>query len=111
MSKKLTKKGILTTLEANAKKLAILLYDSNIPEDVKDSWIAMLPEMSLEQIDKLLEALEENFLDEQTKDINIIYLEEMNQMFDEFEKERKKVDNKFLRKVKNFKKKLKTYGK
>ena len=110
-TKKETKKEIIAILEANAKKLAVLLYDSNLPEEIKDSWVAMLPEMSLEQIDRLLKALEDNFLDEQTKDINIAYLEEMSKMFDEFKKEQKKVDNKFLRKVRNFKNKFIAYEK
>jgi len=40
------------------KRLAYLLAAADLPQEVKDSWAVLIPEMSLEQIDKLMVVLE-----------------------------------------------------
>lgn len=40
------------------KRLALLLASANLPDEVKEAWAALIPEMSLEQIDRLTKALE-----------------------------------------------------
>ena len=42
------------------KRLALLLAASDMPEDVKESWVVLIPEMSLDQMDRFAKALEEN---------------------------------------------------
>ncbi len=39
------------------ERLALLLASSDMPDDVKEAWAAMIPEMTLEQIDKLASLL------------------------------------------------------
>lgn len=34
---------LLKDLEVPAKKLVALLYDANMPEDIKEAWLALLP--------------------------------------------------------------------
>lgn len=45
---------------ALGKKLVLLLRSSDLPEEVQISIIQLLPEMTLEQIDELVNALTEN---------------------------------------------------
>ncbi|MFH1089000.1 MAG: hypothetical protein V1716_01085 [Candidatus Uhrbacteria bacterium] len=40
------------------KRLAYLLAAADLPQDVKESWATLVPEMTLEQIDKLMVVLE-----------------------------------------------------
>ncbi len=67
MPKKLTKKSENLNevdLEASfkdlGKRLALLLESANLPDEVKDAWAALLPQMSLEQIGELAVLLEGN---------------------------------------------------
>lgn len=40
------------------KRLALLLASANLPDEVKNAWVTLIPDMSLEQIDRLAKALE-----------------------------------------------------
>lgn len=71
------KQQILQNLELPIKKLAALLYDSNMSEDVKEAWLALLPKMTLEQIDRLLAILEAKYLDEKTRHIDAEFKEKI----------------------------------
>jgi hypothetical protein len=57
-------------LEIKAKKLAYLLYHSTLPEDVRHAWFSLIPQMTMEQVDRLLNILEAKYLDEATIDID-----------------------------------------
>ncbi|MBI5794300.1 hypothetical protein HZA87_04460 [Candidatus Uhrbacteria bacterium] len=54
-------------IEQEAKKLgerfALLLAAADMPEDVKAGFIAMMPEMTPEQLDRLMKVLEANVHD------------------------------------------------
>lgn len=39
------------------KRLALLLASANIPDDVKNAWITLIPEMTLEQLDRFANIL------------------------------------------------------
>ena len=81
---------ILETLRANARKLVVLIEHSTMPDDVKDAWIALLPEMSVKQLDKFLSVLETKYLDEQTRGIDAEYKEKISALVDRFEQEKAK---------------------
>jgi citrate synthase len=51
--------------EANAigERLAMLLVAADMPDDVKDGFAAMIPEMTPEQLDRLMKILEANVHD------------------------------------------------
>ncbi len=44
-------------LENIGKDMAILLHNSNLPDDVKQAWSVVIPHMSAEQIDRLSKLL------------------------------------------------------
>ena len=77
---------LLKVAQLNAQKLALLLYISTIPDEVKESIIALLPEMTIEQINEFLNILESRYLDDQTKDIDEEYQEKLKELVLDFEK-------------------------
>ncbi|MCH7883447.1 hypothetical protein IIA95_03465 [Patescibacteria group bacterium] len=93
-------KELAQNLELNAKKLAILLYNSTMPSDIKDAWIALLPKMSTEQIDQLFNILEAKYLDGGTKDIDEKYRKELEKVVKDFEKERDEDHEKLIKQIK-----------
>ena len=50
------------------RKLGFLLAVSTLPEEVKDELVVLIPDMTEEQQDRLLDAFEAKYLDEQTAD-------------------------------------------
>lgn len=83
-----------------ARKLATLIYHSTMPDDVKDAWISVLPEMSFGQIDKLLSILEAKYLDEKTKHIDAEYKEKIEKLVSELDQEKLQEDEKFIEALK-----------
>lgn len=57
-------------LKGVGEKLAILLMASDFPAEIKESWGALIPEMSLEQIDRLMKVLEQHISQKATEDVS-----------------------------------------
>ena len=92
---------ILESLKMQARKIAVLLQNSNMPEDIKKSWVVMLPHMSLEQIERLLNILESKFIDQETKGIDEEFKEKLKVMIEEFKKKGVERDKKLLEQIKS----------
>lgn len=58
----MTGEDIKNILRAKGQKLGLLLAGSNLPDDVKEAIATVLPELSLAQIDALLQTLETQYL-------------------------------------------------
>lgn len=96
MSEKEIDEELATKIELNARKLASFIYHSTMPDEVKDAWISVLPEMSFGQIDKLLSILEAKYLDEKTKHIDAEYKEKIEKLVSELDQEKLQEDEKFI---------------
>jgi len=94
------KNEIVNNLTIQAKKLAIILDNANISQDVKDALAAILPQMTLEQIDRLLNIMEAKYLDEQTGEIDEKYKKELERLVEEFKKAQFTNKNKLLDQIK-----------
>ena len=90
----------------NAQKFALLLYSSALPEEIKESIIALVPEMTVAQINSLLNILESRYLDEQTKDIDSDYEEKLKVIFEQFEKTEESLDSELAQKIADLNKSL-----
>ncbi|MDO8524816.1 MAG: hypothetical protein Q7R99_04295 [bacterium] len=95
---------ITISLVAQAQKLGLLLANSTMPEDIKESWLAILPEMSIEQIQQLLDILEAKYLDSQTKDIDEKFKKKIEKELDKFQKKDAKIEKEVEKKAKELKK-------
>jgi hypothetical protein len=80
------------------QRLALLLASANLPDEVKDAWAALIPEMSLEQIDRLAKALE-GYLsaDEQTELFALA--EKAKQAQTVFEQQKKQAEEQALKEL------------
>lgn len=84
--------------QANGERLALLLSTANLPEDVKAGFAAMIPEMTLEQLDRLMNILENNIQDTTAaEEQNLIAAIKNTQ--DEYEQKRKAVEENTLKEI------------
>ena len=51
---------IQKTVEAMGRRLALLLASSDLPQEVKEGWVNLVPEMNPEQIDRFMVLLEQH---------------------------------------------------
>lgn len=77
-------KILIENIRLQAVKLAALFRDSNMPDDIKEAWVAVLPKMTPGQIDRLTNVLEAKYLDEQTGFIDEEFGEELKRLVDGF---------------------------
>ncbi|MEK7097351.1 MAG: hypothetical protein AAB906_00715 [Patescibacteria group bacterium] len=81
-----TEEILAENIRLQVAKLAALLRDSNMPEDVKNAWVAILPKMTPAQIDRFVNILEAKYLDEQTRAVDDEFGKEIKSLIDGFEK-------------------------
>ena len=99
---------ISISLIAQAQKLGLLLANSTMPQDIKESWLAILPKMSLEQIQMFLNILEAKYLDSQTKDIDKKFKKKLLKKLAVSQKKDRKIEKQIQKKAAELKKILKT---
>ena len=73
--------------QTHGKKLGFLLAAAEIPDEIKQSWLALLPEMSLQQIDELVEILETNYLHSATKEVDEELKKKLKTIQEQYEQE------------------------
>jgi hypothetical protein len=94
-------------LQSLGNKLGFLISSSTIPEDAKLELIALLPKMSLEQLDRLLNIFEAKFLNDQTQEIDKVFQEKIKKISQEHKDQEEKLKQKFHQKITGFEEKLK----
>ena len=57
-------------LKALGERLALLLAAAPFPEDVKEAWATLIPEMSLQQIDRLVNIIEREVAGELAEELS-----------------------------------------
>jgi hypothetical protein len=92
----------LLNVKLQAEKLGNLLYDSNMPEDVKDAWAALVPEMEPELAGKFLEMLEAKFSDQETGAIDEELRVKMAVMRERYEQLDRSLDERMEKKLDKF---------
>ena len=71
--------------KAKGQRLAFLLSAANIDDEQKEAWLTLLPEMSLEQLEKLVDVLEAQYLNQQTKDIDKEFAKDLTNIKNEYD--------------------------
>lgn len=104
--KDLTSEEFKDSFEFLGRKLGFFISALNAPEEVKNSWLSIVPKMSLEQIERLVNVFEEKYLQQETQYID----DEFKKVFEEIEKENdkkiEKIDNEAIKKINNLAKKI-----
>lgn len=86
--------------EAKGIKLGFLISELKIDEETRQAFLDILPTLSLEQIDKLIDVLENKYLDLATKSEDNKFIEKLKQIQDEFTQNIEKNDLETLNKLK-----------
>lgn len=82
----LSKQELEELAKAKGQRLAFLLAAANIDDEQKEAWIALLPGMSLTQLEKLVDILEANYINQQTKNIDEDFKRDLTNMQAEYDK-------------------------
>ena len=88
------------------KKLAFLIYSLKCQERIKKAWLDLLPEFSLDQIRRLIDLFENEYLNEQTENIDKFFEDELKNLQNIYQKEQEKIDKEAIKKVKDLIKKI-----
>ncbi len=91
-------------LELFGRKLAVLLHDSNLPDEVKEAIIDLLPDLSLEQIDRLFLILETAYENQETKGIDQKYRKIIKYIAKEFSHDEEVLSAKFKKELEKLEK-------
>jgi len=86
-------------IELHANKLFLLIQNSTMPDETKESFIEMLPFFSLEQLERLTGILEAKYLDEKTQNINQQFKEEIENTIAQFKTADSKDGEAFLNQI------------
>lgn len=106
-NKELSQEQIITlSLVAQGRKLGALLASSKMPQDIKDAWVAILPEMTLPQIEIFSNILEAGYIDSQTKDIDKKFKSKIEKQLNEFQKKENGLEKKIQKEATKLKKML-----
>ncbi|MFH1192696.1 MAG: hypothetical protein V1656_00010 [Candidatus Jorgensenbacteria bacterium] len=74
---KITEEEAQKTAEAHGRRLGFLIATLNVSDETKQALLALLPAMTLEQIDRLSELLVKAFVNEQTKEFDEDFAREL----------------------------------
>lgn len=91
-NQKINKDDLKKEAKARGERLVFLLKSLKIPEEQKQAWMTLLPEMSFEEINQLIEALEEQYVQQQTKNLDEEYKADLEAIKQKTDEKKKQID-------------------
>jgi hypothetical protein len=88
------------------ERLAFLLASLNIDEQQKQAWLTLLPEMSLDQLDRLLNILEAKYLDQNSQGADQEFKKDLEKIQTTHDKKTQDLKQSTLDKIKGLSDKL-----
>lgn len=95
------KEEALENVKLQTKKLVYLIYGSTMSMDIKMSFIALIPKMTPEQLDRTIGIFEVKYLDEQTRHIDKKYQEKLQESVNKYEQEDNIANLEVIRSIKD----------
>lgn len=92
--------GLKSDIELQANKLFLLIQNSEMSAETKESFLDLLPVFSLEQIEKLINILEAKYLDEQTSEIDLQFQNDLKSVIDDYKANDQKEKEIFVKQIK-----------
>mgnify|MGYP006449325389 FL=1 len=105
-NKQLNAEDLKEVAKAQGEKLAFFITSLNVPEEQKQGWLALLPSMSPEQLDRFMNVLEAQYLDQQTKDVDDKFKKDLEKVQTDFAKKEKDLDDQTIKKIQDLSAKL-----
>lgn len=85
-----TEEQVAEALQFKAKKLAVLLMASSLPDELKIAWLNLFEDMTAKQMDELLQLLEDDYLQNATQSIDDHFAREWEKRIAQYEDEEDK---------------------
>ncbi|MFW0862583.1 MAG: hypothetical protein ACKKL6_03270 [Candidatus Komeilibacteria bacterium] len=82
--------------KSQGAKLGFFISALNVEDKYKEAILAILPKMSLEQIDRLIAIFEAQYTQQETTGIDESFKKELQNIKDKYDKDIEKVDNKVI---------------
>lgn len=73
-------KVINKQMKFEGRKLGYLLNKANLSPEIKDELVELVDEMSPEQVRKLIDVLENQYLDYETRDIDKLFINKLKEL-------------------------------
>lgn len=89
-----------------AQKFSLLLATSSLPEERQQEILAKLPELNLEQLIDLVEALEADYTNSQTTELDTDLENTLSRVVDNFSATEKALDDDLIKKLSTLEKEL-----
>lgn len=102
----ITNEDIEIVVEALGKKLGLLISASTMTDEMKQALLDILPAMTPEQIDNLINILEAKYLDEQTGGLNDKLAKDLDKIMNDSNTALDKIDGELLVKLKRLNKSI-----
>lgn len=93
-------------VEKKGQKLAFLISEFKIDEETRQAFLDILPSLSLEQIDKLIDILEVKYLDAATRSEDKKFEEELSKIKSDHIKKQEDIDKESIKQLEELEKLL-----
>ncbi len=107
LPKEFTAELATASAQAFGARLAWLIHNAKISADVKESLVVLLPQMSVEQIDKLSDLFMSDFLNQETIDLDQKFAKELEKIKSQQVKDQDKLITSTNNELQELEKKLK----
>lgn len=104
--KDLTKEELEELMKVLGKKMALLLAASSMPKETKEAWLALLPKMSFEQIERLMKVLENELESKISPELEKLN-KELLILKDKFDQKKKNLHKQTIEKLEELEKEIK----
>jgi len=104
--RKISPEEFKKSFEFLGRKLGFFISALNASEEIKNSWLAILPQMSIEQIERLVNVFEEKYLQQETQYIDEEFKKVLAEIEKEKEKKLNKIDEETIEKIQDLAKKI-----
>jgi len=107
LPKEFTADLAIASAQAFGARLAWLIQNAKISDEVKESLVALVPNMSAEQLDKLSELFMSDFLNQETADLDEKFKKEIEKLKTQNAKDHEKLQAKAGEELEKLEQKLK----
>jgi hypothetical protein len=88
------------------KKLGLLISELKIDDETRQAFLDLLPSLTLEQIEKLIDTLEVKYLDAATRSEDKKFEEELIKIKEEYTKKQEEIDKETIKQLEELEKVL-----
>jgi hypothetical protein len=94
------------TFKFLGRKLGFFISSLSAPEEIKNSWLSILPQMSIEQMERLANIFEEKYAQQETQYIDNEFKKILAEIEIEKDEKLNKIDEETLKKLNDLAKKI-----